>query len=394
MHQHTGNWPGKTVANAAGTNTFKNKDFLFIDIPGTYSLMSNSEEEEIARNYICFGKPDATVIILDATCLERNLNLVFQTFEITSNVIVCVNLLDEAKKKGIQIDLQKLSNFLGVPVVGTIAREKKTLNRLMETIYNVCTKKIIPSPNKIKYLPCIEDSIDLISSEFSNYMTIDSYLYRWISLKLLENEHTTINSIENNFNVKFADNENLQLKIGEARCLMNRNDINSTNFKDTIISSIIHKSENISSSVCKYKDKVYNKRDRKIDSILTSKKYGIPIMILFLAVIFWLTIVGANYPSALLSNLFGILQNKLLYWFSLIHAPDWLSNMLVLGVYQTVTWVISVMLPPMAIFFPLFTIMEDLGYLPRISFNLDNYFRKACTSGKQSLTMCMGVTNW
>lgn len=390
MHQHTGNWPGKTVANASGTNTFKGKEFLFVDIPGTYSLMSNSEEEEIARNYICFGNPDATVIILDATCLERSLNLVFQTFEITSNVIVCVNLLDEAKKKGIHIDLKKLSEFLGVPVVGSIAKKKKTLTNLMETIYNVCTKKIIPNPNKIKYLPCIEDSIGLISSELIKYPNINSYLYKWISLKLLEDEKKILTTIEKNYDINFADNEELQLKIGEARCLLNRNDINSTNFKDKIISTIINKTEDISHSICKYKDQLYNKKDRQIDKILTSKKYGIPIMILFLGLIFWITIVGANYPSALLSNFFNYIQDKLIYLFQILHAPNWLSNMLILGVYQTVTWVISVMLPPMAIFFPLFTILEDLGYLPRISFNLDNYFRKSGTSGKQALTMYMG----
>ena len=117
MHQHTGNWPGKTVANASGRCYFKNQDFLFFDIPGTYSIMSCSEEEEIARNYICFEKPNATIIVLDATCLERNLNLVFQIMEITPNIIVCVNLLDGAKSKKISIDLSKLSNLLGVPVV-------------------------------------------------------------------------------------------------------------------------------------------------------------------------------------------------------------------------------------------------------------------------------------
>ncbi len=390
MHQHTGNWPGKTVSNAAGTNIFKNKNFLFIDIPGTYSLMSNSEEEEIARNYICFGNPDATVIILDATCLERNLNLVFQTFEITNNVIVCVNLLDEAKKKGISIDLKKLSTFLGVPVVGTTARKKKTLDHLMETIYNVCTRKIVPNPKKIKYLPTIEDSIQLISSELIKYSNIDTYLHKWICLKLLEGEPTIISSIENNYSISFLDNEPLQLKIDESKCLMQRNNIDNTNFKDKIISSIIMKAEDIASKVCKYSKESYNKRDRKIDEVLTSKKYGIPIMILFLGIIFWITIVGANYPSKLLSNIFTYIQDKLIYWLELICAPKWLSDMLILGIYQTVTWIISVMLPPMAIFFPLFTILEDLGYLPRIAFNLDNCFRKCCTSGKQALTMCMG----
>lgn len=131
-------------------------------------------------------------------------------------------------------------------------------------------------------------------------------------------------------------------------------------------------------------------RDQKIDKILTSKKFGIPIMILFLGIIFWLTITGANYPSCLLSDFFGMLQEKLLLLFHTLHAPDWLTGILIDGMFQTVSWVISVMLPPMAIFFPLFTILEDLGYLPRIAFNLDNYFKKACTTGKQALTMCMG----
>lgn len=135
MHQHTGNWPGKTVANATGKSNYKEAELTWVDIPGTYSIMSNSEEEEIARDYICFGNPDATVVVVDATCLERNLNLVFQIMEITDNVIVCVNLLDEAKRKKIKIDLQELSKQLGVPVVGTNARKKKTLNNLLETVY-------------------------------------------------------------------------------------------------------------------------------------------------------------------------------------------------------------------------------------------------------------------
>ena len=125
MHQHTGNWPGKTVANATGKCSYHNHNFLLVDIPGTYSIMSNSEEEEIARDYICFGNPDATVIVVDATCLERNLNLVFQAMEITDNIIVCVNLLDEAKKKKIEIDLDKLSDELGVPVVRNYCKEEK-----------------------------------------------------------------------------------------------------------------------------------------------------------------------------------------------------------------------------------------------------------------------------
>ena len=137
MHQHTGNWPGKTVANAVGEAIIHDKEFLFVDIPGTYSLMSHSEEEEIARDYICSGKSDVTVVVVDSTCLERNLNLAFQIMELTPNVILCVNLLDEAKKKKIKINIKKLSELLGIPVVGTTAKKKKTLENLKDMIYKV-----------------------------------------------------------------------------------------------------------------------------------------------------------------------------------------------------------------------------------------------------------------
>ena len=167
MHQHTGNWPGKTVSNATGFCKYKDKDFLLVDIPGTYSLMSNSEEEEIARDYICFGNPSLTVVVVDATCLERNLNLVYQIFEITKNVIVCVNLLDEAEKKGIKINLKQLSDELGVPVVGTTANKPKTLKKLLDTIYNVCTSAIIPEPKKVIYSSTIENSLNILEQELN-----------------------------------------------------------------------------------------------------------------------------------------------------------------------------------------------------------------------------------
>ena len=275
--------------------------------------MSNSHEEEIAKEYICSANPDVTVVVVDATCLERNLNLVYQTMSLTSNIIVCVNLLDEAKKKGIQVDLDKLSECLGVPVVGTIARKKKTLNKLLHKIYEMATGKITASP---------------ILAQGSD------------------------------------------------------------------VTDIIKKAEEVTKKVCLYKIKNYNERDRKIDKILTSKKFGIPIMLAFLCLIFWITIVGANYPSQFLSHLFSILQEKLVWFFDYFKSPEWLKGFLIDGVYQTLAWVISVMLPPMAIFFPLFTFLEDLGYLPRIAFNLDKCFKRCCTSGKQALTMCMGATNW
>ena len=390
MHQHTGNWPGKTVSNASGICNYMNKQFLLVDLPGTYSLMSNSQEEEIARDYICFGKPDVTVIVVDSTCLERNLNFVFQTMEITQNIIVCVNLLDEAKKKNIDIDLIFLEKSLGIPVVGTTAMQPKTLNKLLDTIYKVCIGKKYCNPNIVKYKSTIEDSILSINSEIekvNNYQF--NYINRWICIKLLDGNCDIITSIENHLNINLHT-ENINNKLNELNNNLLEYNITSETITDSIVSSIMKKSEELSNLVCTFKNKYYNSRNKKIDKILTSKRFGIPIMLIFLGLIFWITIVGANYPSQMLSDFFNYIQDKLLYLFEFLHVPTFITNLLINGMYKTVAWVVAVMLPPMAIFFPMFTLLEDLGYLPRIAFNLDNYFKKACTSGKQALTMCMG----
>lgn len=409
MHQHTGNWTGKTVANATGKSIINEKEFTFVDIPGTYSIMSNSEEEEIARDYICFGNPDATVIVVDSTCLERNLNLVYQIMEITDNIIVCVNLLDEAKKKKIKIDLKKLENLLGVPVVGTVARDKQTLENLKNTIYKVCEGEIRPHTKTVIYEQEIEENLekivgaldtDSLKNEYSekrNMATdieveekkISKKLYRWIAIKLIDGEEKILKSIQENLELNLEEQE-IQQSVIEAKKNLETREITSKNFKDKIVTDIMKKAEETSKEVCTFENKNYRERDLKIDKILTSKIFGIPIMILFLGLIFWITIVGANYPSEWLFSVFNWLQDKLIYFANYIHCPIWLSDMLINGVYKTLTWIVAVMLPPMAIFFPLFTILEDLGYLPRIAFNMDGFFKKACCSGKQMITMCMG----
>ena len=382
MHQHTGNWPGKTVANATGKNNYKGTELLWVDIPGTYSIMSHSEEEEIARDYICFGNPDATVVVVDATCLERNLNLVFQIIEITDNVVVCVNLLDEAKRKKIKIDLKELSNQLGVPVVGTTARKKRTLNHLLETVYKVCRHDIIPKPNKIEYEAKIEEKIQELEKVLKKEIKIKEKLYRWVSLKIIDGEKTILQSIEKNCNQEIEKNSNIQKCKEKIEKDLEKENITIHNFKDKIVASIMERAEQICQKVCSFENKDYAQRDRKIDKIVTSKKWGIPIMLLFLGIIFWLTIIGSNYPSQVLFEMFAKLQEVLVNALNYIHCPTWLCDVLILGIYQTLTWVISVMLPPMAIFFPLFTFLEDLGYLPRIAFNMDGFFKKACCSRK------------
>lgn len=389
LNQHTGNWPGKTVTNATGSYTFKNFQFTLVDIPGTYSLMANSVEEEVARDFICFGNPDLTVIVLDATCLERNLNLVLQTTEITNNVLVCVNLMDEAKRKGISININKLSMLLGLPVVATSASKGEGLNDLMNSVHNITINKIINIPVKIKYNQSIENSISIIQKVLKPLLNgkINS---RWVSLKLLENDKSLIESINMHIGFNIYDNPELTDSIKLAKENLIQNNIDEKNLKDEIVSSLVLKSESISKMVLSVSNSKYNDKDRKIDNIITSKKYGIPLMILLLGIIFWITITGANYPSELLSKFLFSIQDKLTELFVYIGAPSWLEGILIQGMYRTLAWVIAVMLPPMAIFFPLFTLLEDLGYLPRVAFNLDNFFKKSNACGKQALTMCMG----
>lgn len=260
--------------------------------------------------------------------------------------------------------------------------------------------KIITSPNLVEYDSDIEDCVKAVSEEINSFISDDNkYLKRWISLKLIDGDEKIINSIgkhffNNNCKKILNTNRNNNNNNNNAQTIQSTIVLNNikipNNFKDSIVSSILYKAESVQKSVCSYTNLSYNSKDRKIDKILTSKYFGIPIMLGFLAIIFWITIVGANYPSELLSNMFGFLGSKITDLLNSINTPSWITGILIDGVYTTLTWVISVMLPPMAIFFPIFTLLEDLGFLPRIAFNLDKYFKKACSSGKQALTMCMG----
>lgn len=388
MNQHTGNWPGKTVTNAQGYCSSKRHTYVMVDIPGTYSLMAHSTEEEVARNFICFGEPDAVVVVCDATCLERNLNLVLQTIEISPNVIVCVNLLDEAKRKNIHIDLKALSHKLGVPVVGSVARERKSLNSLMNAIDDVIDRKDSGNPINIIYPNEVEYAISLVESAVKS-KTNGKLNSRWLSLKLLDKDESLVNEIRAYMGDEFLDDDELSDSLKQAGEWLKAEGIGPDELKDKIVSSIVRTAEMISKGIVKYGNDIYDSADRRIDRILTSKWAGYPIMLALLALVFWITITGANYPSQMLSDGLFWVQDRLTELFNYIGAPEWLHGMLVLGVYRVLAWVVSVMLPPMAIFFPLFTLLEDAGYLPRVAYNLDKPFKRCCACGKQALTMCI-----
>ena len=538
LNQHTGNWPGKTVANAQGYCNFEGKGYVFVDIPGCYSLMAHSAEEEVARDFICFEEPDAVIVVCDATCLERNLNLVLQILEVTEQVVVCVNLMDEARKKEITIDLDELESRLGVPVVGTAARSKEGLDKILvrlndlleerksnnpptgfrlkdvidkvqygvsEVIYSqdtesevehrqdvdseetyapeaesdvlyrqdIDSKMIILQDtesevehrqdvdseetyapeaesdmsyrqdidSKVINLPDVESDVeyqqDVDSEEIYRQKADSKMLYekvaeskmryplyieslldeiepfvskafpeypnkRWLSARLLDADESLLKSLYSYIEINEEEYERLkELLSNKEQDLENGLRTNQEKrlehglrtkkqLNDDMAASFVKIAEEISRACIHFKSKEYSKRDRRLDRLFTSKITGFPIMFLVLLGIFWLTITGANYPSKLLSSGLFWVEDRLLDFFIWINAPKLLYEMLILGVYRVLAWVVSVMLPPMAIFFPLFTLLEDFGFLPRVAFNLDRCFKRCSACGKQALTMMMG----
>ena len=395
MRQHTGNWAGKTVANASGTFTHKNIDFTLVDIPGTYSLMASSPDEEAAREFICFGQPDCIIVVLDATCLERNLNLAIQILEVNKKAVICVNLLDEATKKGIQIDLDELSLYLGVPVVGTAARSREGLDELKDAVFDVATGERKVFGTKIKYNSNLEKAITKLENIIEDSKLFDdktfSYLSkRFLALRLIDCDKKLDNSIKEYFNFSLVEHKTINKAFTEIHKELENIGMKQDDIRDIIVEGIVAKAQEIYAHCTCLCNKCYSRCDRQLDKILTSKLTGIPIMLLLFGVIFYITISGANYPSELLSMAFSKVQEWLYGLFDLLHSPPFLKGLLIDGMFKTLSWVVAVMLPPMAIFFPLFTLLEDFGYLPRVAFNMDRFFAKSGTSGKQSLTMLMG----
>lgn len=375
MHQHTGNWAGKTVSGAVGTCKHNDTTIKIVDLPGTYSLKATSPEEEIARDFICFESPDVVAVVCDATCLERNLNLAIQCLEIYKNVIICVNLTDEAKKKNIKIDYSKLSKLLSAPVIPMAARSSKGLENFVKC---VC-KKNYGGGFKVKYPEKIEAAIESLLPKLSS-IDCKNLNARWVALKFLENDYETINKIAKYLEI---DKETI-LKVTKDN-FVEQNEFDKANVCCTILTAEYIASEVVTDCNSKYKE-----RAKKLDKILTGKLTGVPIMLMLLFFIFWLTISGANYPSEILGMLLFSIEDWLDNLLNGLGVNEYIIGITVHGGYRVLAWVVSVMLPPMAIFFPLFTILEDFGYLPRVAFNLDYYFRKANTCGKQALTMCMG----
>lgn len=380
LKQHTGNWPGKTIATARGEFTYNNINYNLIDLPGTYSLFALSQEEVVARDFICFGDVDAVIVVCDATCLERNLNLLFQVLELTSKVVLCVNLIDEAEKKSIKINKEKMEQLLGIPVVLTSARNKIGMDELQNALEKVVLQEKVDNKNYVVYNDEIESLVESFKDDLEN--TFPQINSRWLGLRIIDGDESLFSSLSSYIEGDFEDTleyikHQLPQNLDKKRI---RDEISKLNYD--YASSLF---ENVVSQKNDKED-----IDDKIDSIITSKYFAIPTMLVMLAIILWITISGSNYPSEVLSNLLFSIEPGMYSFLSSLNVPKWFCDMMVYGLYKTFAWVVSVMLPPMAIFFPLFTFLEDLGYLPRVAFNLDHLFKKCKTHGKQCLTMCMG----
>lgn len=392
MHQHTGNWTGKTVSTARGKIIAgdSDKEYILTDLPGTYSLMAHSAEEQVARDFICFSGSRGVIVVCDGGCLERNLNLALQVMEITPHVLLCVNLLDEAEKKGITPDLKKLEETLHIPVCGTAARSGKGLDELLSRMEEAF-ENTLPAP-PVTYDENIEKAVSVLEKAIAP-MLGDILSPRFAALRILEGcdiAETVDSRTEGRLSASLSDKKSSVGKAFErAKEILREADITKGMLRDMTVTAIVAKAAETADECVTVKVPDYYERDRKIDRILTHRIWGLPFMLLILTLIFFITLKLANYPSQWLADAFSSLGILLRSGLESIPAPEWLTGLLMDGIYNVLTWVASVMLPPMAIFFPMFTLLEDVGYLPRAAFNLDRFFSRANACGKQALTMAM-----
>lgn len=375
LKQHTGNWTGKTVGLAAGY--CRDAGCTLVDLPGCYSLSANSEEEAAARDFICFGDAEAVIVVCDASRLQRNLNLLIQISEITPHILLCVNLLDEAKANGITPDITALERLLGIPAVGTSAGKGTGVAAVASRIHEAAENP--ESGISLRYTDELEKAI-------ANLLPIIKAPVgkeRFFALRLLEGDAGFL--LEHD---EYSVTDEAALNAEKERLRGIGLD------SEAINAEAVHTISEYAAAICRRAIKRTGKESpasSRADRILCGRLTGFAAMAMLLAVIFWITIVGANYPSEALSSLFGKFEGVLHRALTAVGAAEWLIGMLIFGIYRTLAWIVAVMLPPMAIFFPLFTLLEDIGYLPRIAYNLDRCFAACGSCGKQSLTMCMGL---
>ena len=369
LHQHTGNWPGKTVERCEGVWHGGEEDCRLIDLPGAYSLHARSAEEAVTRDYLLSGEAQAVIVVCDAACLKRNLFLALQVAEAVPRAVVCVNLLDEARRRHVSVDLERLSREMGLPVAGTSARSRTGIGELMETALQANHPRL-----RIAYDEAIERALEALIPALSGLLP-DGVDARWAGLRLLSDDRETLAALNLDALLGLEQVRAAQEIAGQAESVRSR------------VTQTLHERARRLADSCTRR--AAEPLAYRADRLLTGRGLGIPVMLALLGLVLLTTIVLANAPSQWLSALFARLGRQIDR--ALAPAPGWLHAMLYQGVYRVLSWVVSVMLPPMALFFPLFTLLEDVGYLPRAAFNMDRCFQGCRACGKQCLTMMMGL---
>ena len=382
MRVHTGNWAGKTVgveSARAGCGV------TFVDIPGTYSLLSHSDEERIARDYIVFGGADVTVVVCDACALAHNLNLVLQIIETGTPTVVAVNMMDEAKRMGVDVRLDKLSEKLRVPVVGTVAHKRATLSALIDA---ACSCRNADGA-RVKYSDTVEGAVFPLSRLLMRYEKNEQRA-RFLALRLIDADDELKKSIICYLGVDSAGACEISDAVDTAIGYLFERGMTVDGYTDAIVGAIVDTADAICASVSSGTEEVY-KRTGRIDKVLTGRFLAYPAMLVLLTLVLFITLSLASYPSDWLSAFFSFTETQLGKLFSYLGAPEWVHGLFLEGIWRTLGQVVAVMLPPMVIFFPLFSLLEDSGYLPRVAYNLDRPFCACGACGKQALTMCMGL---
>jgi len=388
--QHVGNWPGKTVERAEGVFHHQGWEIRLVDLPGTYSLAAQSPEEVIARDYILSGEPHVVVDIVDATCLERNLNLALQILELTDRVVVALNLMDEVRRGGWEIDVGGLEADLGVPVVPTVGTEGEGLPQLVEAIVEVAEGHRQTHPASVDYGVTIEGYIQTLQDDLSR-LGIEERS-RWVALKLLEDDPEIAEAF------KQGDLANLRLAAPSAspealQALLRRavrlREGTRPDAKVEIVRRRFEFAHEVVHRVVRRLRPVEESLTERVDRIITHRVWSWPITLAVFLAIFWITIKGGEIGGGWLEALFSWLVGAARTWLVSVQAPWWVTGALVDGFIVGVGTVITVMLPPMIILFTAFALLEDLGLLPRVAFNLDRLMQMVGSQGKQTLTWGM-----
>ena len=388
LRQHTGNWPGKTVEQACGSFQTALHSYHITDTPGTYSLTPHSPEEAVTRDFLCFGGAEAVVAVCGASCLERSLYLTLQILELCPKTLVCVNLMDEAEKHGVSLDLSLLSQELGTPVTGISARNKQNLSAFSDALDKLADGTGIRPQRPVTYPAALEAAIQLLEAPVQK-LTNGLLPARWLSLQLLEGNADLENRLTDYLGFSLREAPSVRPVLADAVSALKAAGLSGDALQDAVAESILRRAAETAAKIVKKDSDRGGKRDRLLDRIFTGRFSGFFFMLLFLSFILWLSITGSGFLSRPLSALLFGFQDVLDSLAVSLSVPAWIQGLLIDGAYHVLAWVVSVMLPPMAVFFPLFTFLEDIGYLPRIAYNLDPLFQRCRSCGKQALTLCM-----